>query len=134
MNALAGFAMLNMVREYRNDICSVLMTDLDKIKIDRHTQDANSLIHPHTLHQLNTEELKACEWIYKEKIRIEQERINSSYVEKMIEDTSTLIFSDTVLIESLYTGIEDYVRGEKSVKETVKTIQKKVTVYLNEAY
>ena len=83
---MAGFAMLNMVREYRNDICSVLMTDLDKIKIDRHTQDANSLIHPHTLHQLNTEELKACEWIYKEKIRIEQERINSSYVEKMIED------------------------------------------------
>lgn len=81
---MAGYAMLNMVREYRNDIKSVLMKNLDKIKIDRHTQDANSLIHPHTLHQLDAEELKACEWIYKEKIRIEQERIDTTYVEEMI--------------------------------------------------
>ena len=53
-------------------------------------------------------------------------------IEKLIEQTSTLIFNDSKLSDSIYSDILSFINDEKDAESTAKSIQKKVTYYMNE--
>ena len=82
---MAGYGILNMVRGYNNKVESILMDDLDKIKFTRIVKDSNSMIFPDALINLNEKEKTSCEFVKKEHIRIEQERIEPEFVKNILK-------------------------------------------------
>ena len=83
---MAGYGMLNMVREYRKDIVSVLMDRPFEISGERVMNDACSTIYPSSLENLNRDEMQACLWIKQEKARIEQESFSFLSVNRMLKE------------------------------------------------
>ena len=83
---MAGYGILNMVRHYRSDVVSAFMEDMEKVRHKRIGNDKKTLMTPDKMDMLTPAERRGCVWVWENRTRVEQERVEPAAFTAWLDD------------------------------------------------